>query len=190
MDARLLGPLELDHDAAAIPLGGKSQRALFARLLLDANQTVGIDRLVADLWGEDPPATAVKMVQINISMLRKVLPPGLLVTRPPGYALEIDAEAVDLVRFERLRTEGQAALGAGSAAHAAERLRRALALWRGPALAEFDEPFAAIESGRLEELRLACLEERLEADLALGRHAGVVGELDALARHHPLRERP
>lgn len=189
MDARLLGPLEMEHDGARIPLGGRSQRALLARLLLDANRTVGIDRLVADLWGEDPPATAVKMIQINVSLLRKVLPPDALVTRPPGYALEIEPEAVDLARFERLRMEGQAALAAGSAAHAAELLRQALELWRGPALAEFDEPFAAIESARLEELRLACLEDRLEADLALGRHAGLVGELDALVEHHPLRER-
>ena len=114
----------------------------------------------------------------------------MLVTRPPGYALEIQPEAVDLVRFERLRKEGRAALAGGSAAVAAERLRDALALWRGPALAEFDEPFAEVESARLEELHLACLEDRIEADLALGRHAVLVGELEALVTRNQLRERP
>jgi DNA-binding SARP family transcriptional activator len=188
--ARLLGPLELQQGQAAIPLGRPAQRALLARLLLDANRTVAVDRLVDDLWGEDAPASAVKMIQIHVSNLRKVLPSGMLVTRPPGYALEIPAEAVDLVRFERLRKEGRAALAGGSAAEAADRLRDALALWRGPALAEFDEPFAEVESARLEELHLACLEDRIEADLALGRHAALVGELEALVTRNQLRERP
>ena len=110
--ARLLGPLELQQGQAAIPLGRPAQRALLARLLLDANRTVAVDHLVDDLWGEDAPASAVKMIQIHVSNLRKVLPSGMLVTRPPGYALEIQPEAVDLVRFERLRKEGRAALAA------------------------------------------------------------------------------
>jgi DNA-binding SARP family transcriptional activator len=189
MDVRLLGPLEIEHDGAPVPLGGPAQRGLLARLLLDPNRAVAVDRLVDDLWGERAPASAVKMIQIHVSMLRKVLPAGMLVTRSPGYALEIQAEAIDLVRFERLRKEGQAALEAGSPAQAADRLREALALWRGPALAEFDEPFTTIESGRLEELHLGCLEDRIDADLELGRHAGLVGELDALVARHPLRER-
>ena len=189
MDARLLGPLELDDGRAPISLGPPRQRALLARLLLDANRTVSIDRLVEDLWGADVPSAAVKMVQIHVSKLRKVLPAGVLVTRSPGYAVEIPPDALDVVRFERLRDQGTAALAGGSAAEAAERLRDALALWRGPALAEFDEPFAAAESGRIEELRLACVEERIDADLALGRHATLVGELDALATRDPLRER-
>ena len=188
--ARLLGPLELQQDQAAIALGRPAQRALLARLLLDANRTVAVDHLVDDLWGEDAPASAVKMIQIHVSNLRKVLPSGMLVTRPPGYALEIQPEDVDLVRFERLRKEGRAALARGSAAEAADSLRDALALWRGPALAEFDEPFAVVESARLEELHLACLEDRIEADLALGRHAALVGELEALVARNPLRERP
>jgi DNA-binding SARP family transcriptional activator len=189
MEIRMLGPLELERDGVPIPLGGRAQRRLFARLLVDPNRTVSIDRLIEDLWGGDAPATAVKMVHIHVSMLRKVLPPGVLVTRAPGYALEIDPDAMDVVRFERLRKEGQAALAAGSAAEAADRLREALALWRGPALAEFDEPFAEIESRRLEELHLGSLEDRIDADLALGHHALLAGELDALVTRHPLRER-
>ncbi len=190
MLARLLGPLEIEHAGRPVPLGGRAQRALVARLLLDAGRAVPVDRLVEDLWGEEVPASAVKMIQIHVSALRKVLPEGVLVTRPPGYALELDPEAVDLARFERLRREGQEALAAGSAERAAERLREAVALWRGPALGEFVEPFAAIESARLEELRLATIEDRIDADLELGLHAGLVGELDALVARHPLRERP
>jgi len=187
--ARLLGPLEIELAGRPVPLGGRAQRALVARLLLDANRAVPVDRLVDDLWGEEAPASAVKMIQIHVSALRKVLPEGTLVTRSPGYALEIDPDAVDLARFEGLRRDGQEALAAGSAARAAEALREAVALWRGPALGEFDEPFAAIESARLEELRLTAIEDRIEAELALGRHAGLAGELAALVARHPLRER-
>ncbi len=189
INALLLGPLEVRHGRAPIPLGAPVPRALMARLLLDANRPVAVDRLVDDLWGEDFPPTAVKMVQIYVSGLRKVLPAGTLVTRSPGYAVEISPGALDLVRFDGLRNEGRAALAGGSAAEAADRLREALALWRGPALAEFDAPFAGIEAGRLEELRLACLEDRIDADLALGGHAVLSGELDALVARHPLRER-
>jgi|SRR5215217_6959881 len=186
---RLLGPLEVEHEGSAAPLGGRAQRALLARLLLDANRTVAIDRLIEDLWGEEAPASAFKMVHIYVSRLRKVLPDGMLVTRAPGYALEIDAETLDVSRFERLRELARTALAGGQAATAADHLRNALALWRGPALAEFDEPFAVVESARLEELRLSALEDRIDADLALGRHNGLVGELDALVAHNPLRER-
>ena len=189
MFARLLGPLEIDVAGRPVPLGGRAPRALLARLLLDANRAVAVDRLVEDLWGENAPASAVKMIQIHVSALRKVLPEGRLVTRSRGYALEIDPDAVDLVRFEALRREGQEALATGTPEVAAERLREAVALWRGPALGEFDEPFAAIESARLEELRVASIEDRIDAELALGRHAGLVGELDALVARHPLRER-
>jgi DNA-binding SARP family transcriptional activator len=189
MKARLLGPLELEHDGRSLPLGSRGQRALLARLLLDANRTVPVECLVEDLWGEDVPSTAVKMIHIHVSRLRKQLPACALVTRSPGYALAIDPEAVDLVRFERLRAQGRAALVVGSPARAAVHLRTALALWRGPALAEFDEPFATIEAARLEELRLACVEDGIEAELALGGHALLVGELEALVARHPLRER-
>ena len=190
LEARLLGPLELVHGRAPVALGAAGQRALLARLLLDANRTVAVDRLVDDLWGEDVPTTAVKMVHIHVSRLRKLLPAGVLLTRSPGYAVEIPHTALDLVRFERLHQRGRAELARGSAAQAAGCLREALALWRGPALAEFDEPFAAIESARLEELRLACLEDRIDAELALGLHASLVAELDALVSRNPLRERP
>jgi DNA-binding SARP family transcriptional activator len=189
VSVRLLGPLELERAGRLVAFGGRAQRALLARLLLDANRTVAVDRLVEDLWGEAAPASSSKMVQIYVSKLRKELPEDMLVTRAPGYALEIDAEALDLVRFERLREEGRAALAGGFAATAADRLREALALWRGPALEEFREPFAVVEAARLEELRLSSLEDRIDADLVLGRHAGLDGELEALVARNPWRER-
>ena len=128
------------------------------------------------------------MVQIYVSQLRKVLPEGVLHTRPPGYLIELEPEAVDATRFAQLRAEGRAALAAGDPETASARLREALALWRGPALAEFTEPFAGAEAAHLEELRLVCLEERIEADVARGLHADVVGELELLVARHPLRE--
>ena len=130
------------------------------------------------------------MVHIYVSQLRKVLPSGALQTRPPGYRLEVAPEAVDLLRFERLRKEGRAALADGDAATAAERLTAACALWRGPALGEFSEPFAAAAAAHLDELRLLAVEDRVDAELALGRHRDVAGELQALVASHPLRERP
>jgi DNA-binding SARP family transcriptional activator len=175
LSAHLLGPLSIERAGKPIPLGGRAQQALLARLLLDANRTVAIDRLIEDLWGDEAPASAVKMVHIHVSKLRKLLPAGTLVTRAPGYALEIEPEALDMVRFERLRQQG--------------RPHDALELWRGPALAEFDEPFATVESARLDELHLATLEDRIDADLAAGRHPGLVGELEALVARNPLRER-
>ena len=187
---RLLGPLEVVHGGEAVPARGQKKRALLARLLLDANRTVSVDALVDALWGEAVPPTAVKMVHIYVSQLRKELPDGSLHTRPPGYVLQTGSEAVDLLRFSRLCAEARAAFGDGDAALAAERLRGALSLWRGPALAEFSEPFAAAEAAHLEELRLLALEDRIDADLALGRHADVVGELQLLVAAHSLRERP
>jgi DNA-binding SARP family transcriptional activator len=187
---RLLGPLEVVHRGEALHTGGQRKRALLARLLLEANRTVSIDALVDALWGERVPSTAVKMVHIYVSQLRKVLPSGALQTRPPGYRLEVAPEAVDLLRFERLRKEGREALTAGDANTAAERLTAACALWRGPALAEFSEPFAAAAAAHLDELRLLAVEDRVDADLTLGRHRDVAGELQALVASHPLRERP
>jgi DNA-binding SARP family transcriptional activator/pimeloyl-ACP methyl ester carboxylesterase len=188
MEFRLLGPLEVRDSAGTIALAGRKQRALLARLLLDANRTVAADRLVDDLWGEDVPESAQKMVQIYVSQLRKVLPADMLRTRPPGYVIEVDPAAIDLVRFEQLRLEGEAAHTAGDAALAAERFGEALGLWRGDALGEFQEPFARAEAGRLEELHLACIEARIAADLDRGRHAELVAELDVLVGRHPLRE--
>src|SRR5918911_451880 len=158
MEFKLLGPLELDDGSGSVTLGGRKQRALLARLLLDVNRTVGVDRLVDDLWGESVPESAQKMVQIYVSQLRKILPDGLLQTRPPGYAVEVDPASIDLVRFEQLRREGEAAHAAGDAELASRRLNEALTLWRGDALGEFQEPFARAEAARLEELYLACLE--------------------------------
>jgi DNA-binding SARP family transcriptional activator/class 3 adenylate cyclase/pimeloyl-ACP methyl ester carboxylesterase len=189
MEFRLLGPLEVHDGEAPIGLGGAKQRALLALLLLDANRTVASDRLVDELWDERVPESARKMVQIHVHQLRKLLPAPVLQTRGSGYSIEIGPEELDLARFERLAEEGQRALAAGNPERASERLHSALALWRGPALAEFDEPFAAAEGARLEELRLAVLEDRIEADLQLGRHADLTAELESLVQRHPQRER-
>ena len=186
---RLLGPLELTHRGVAVRPGGQRKRALLARLLLDANRTVSIDALVDALWGERVPSTAVKMVHIYVSQLRTVLPSGALQTHRPGYRLEAAPEAVDLLRFERLRKEGRQALADADAVTAAERLTAACALWRGPALGEFSEPFAAAAGRHLEELWLLAVEDRVDAELALGRHRDVAEELQSLVASHPLRER-
>ena len=189
MEFRLLGPLQAVEGDAPVALGGPKQRALLARLLLDANRTVSVARLVDDLWGDGAPDSAAKMVQIYVSRLRKVLPDGVLQTQPPGYLVEVGPERLDLSRFRTLRADGRAALEAGDPAGAARLLREALEIWRGPALAEFSEPFAGVEGAHLEELRLACLEDRIDADLAGARPGDVVGELEALTAQHPLRER-
>jgi DNA-binding SARP family transcriptional activator/DNA-binding GntR family transcriptional regulator len=189
MEFRLLGPLEAIDGAAQLSLGSRKARALLARLLLDANRTVAVNRLVDDLWGAEVPDSAQKMVQIYVSHLRKALPAGVIQTKAPGYVVEVEPEALDLGRFNRMRAEGRAALEAGDAPAATALLTAALDLWRGPALAEFLEPFARVESAHLEELRLSCLEDRVDAELAARRHGDVVGELEALAAQHPLRER-
>jgi len=189
VEFRLLGPLEAVVDGAPVRLGPPQQRALLALLLLNANEVVSRDRIVDELWGERPPATAIKLVQVYVSGLRKVLAPDVLITRPPGYLLQVEPDAVDLDRFRRHLDEGGAALGAGAPAAAADHFRSALALWRGPALADFAfAPFAQAQIGRLDELRLEALSDRIAADLELGR-SDVVGELEALIVEHPLRER-
>src|SRR5919201_848215 len=186
MDFRILGPLEVRDGDREVRLRGGKQRALLALLLVNANRTLAIDRIVDELWGEDVPETAQKMVQIYVSQLRKVLPAGSLHTRPPGYALALEQEQLDLHRFESLVAAARAALDAGRAQEAADGFRNALALWRGPALAEFaSEPFAQPEGARLEDLRVYALEGRLEADLQLGRHNDVAGELEALGARRP-----
>jgi predicted ATPase/DNA-binding SARP family transcriptional activator len=186
----VLGPLVVWRDGREVALGGPKQRALLAVLLLRANEFVPTARVVEELWGEQPPARAVKAVQVYVSQLRKVVGGGVVETRPGGYLLRADAGALDLDRFERLLERGRARLAAGAAAEAAGVLRSALALWRGPALADVQyEAFARDEIGRLEGLRLSALGLRLEADLALGRAGEVVPELEALIREHPLRER-
>jgi predicted ATPase/DNA-binding SARP family transcriptional activator len=159
-------------------------------LLLHANRVLSRDRLIDELWGAQPPPTAVTSLQVYVSRLRKLLPPETLLTRPPGYLLAVDPNDLDLQRFEHLLKQGHEALADGDAGQAARVLHEALTLWRGPALAEFAfEPFAQNEIARLEDLRLGAVEERIEADLALGRHADVIGELEALVRESPHRER-
>ncbi len=189
MEFRVLGPLEVLADDGAVEIAAGKQRALLADLLLHANRSVPVSQLVDDLWGERVPDTAVKALQVYVSKLRKVLPEGRLRTEGPGYALTVAEQELDLHRAERLGADGRAALAAGEPAKAAALLAEALALWRGPALAELDEPFARAEAARLDEVRLGLLEERIDADLALGRHAILVPELEALCAASPLRER-
>jgi DNA-binding SARP family transcriptional activator/pimeloyl-ACP methyl ester carboxylesterase len=188
VEFRLLGPLEVIDGTAPLPVASGKQGALLALLLLNANRAVARDRIVDELWGDDAPDSAPKMVQIYVSQLRKLLPEPRLHTRPPGYAIEVRDDELDLARFERLLEASRPALAGGEASRAAAMLREALALWRGPALAEFSEPFTRHERARLEELRVAALEARIEAELALGRHAEVVGELESLMAKNPLRE--
>ncbi len=190
MDFRILGPLEVRDDGATLPLGGGKQRALLALLLLHPNEAVSTDRLIDELWGEQPPPTAGKILQNHVSQLRRVLSDGLLVTRGRGYALRVAAGELDLDRFRQGLEEGRRAQAAGSPERASAVLREALELWRGPPLGEFAfEPFAQEEIDRLEELHLTALIERIDADLALGRHADLVGELESLVARHPLQER-
>jgi DNA-binding SARP family transcriptional activator len=191
---QLLGPLEVSDHERSVPIGGGKRRSLLALLLLHANEVVSAERLIDELWGERPPATSAKSVQVYVSQLRRELrgqsPNGeLLVTRSNGYLLRLGRDDLDVQRFERTLAEGERALAAGEARRASEKLGEALALWRGPPLADFTyEPFAQQEIARLDELRLAALEQRIEAELALGRHAQVVGDLEGLVREHPLRE--
>jgi DNA-binding SARP family transcriptional activator/class 3 adenylate cyclase len=196
---RILGPLEvLDDDARPLVLGGPKQRALLAVLLLHAGQVVSADRLVDELWGEDSPETARSVLQVYVANLRNVLEPGrpkrtasaLLRTQPPGYLVDLDLKELDLACFERLVAEGRAALAAGDPVQAARLLGDAVGLWRGPALA--DVTLAGSGQGeviRLEERRLAAVEDHIDAELALGRHGELVGKLQALVAAHPLRER-
>jgi len=187
---RLLGPFEVSERGRELDVGSGKQRALLALLLLRAGKVVSTDGLIDALWGERPPPSAPNSIHIYVSRLRKALGNGRLETRGHGYLLRLGAAELDLARFEDLLVEGRDLLAGGDATRAAEALRAALALWRGTPLSDFaSEPFAQGEIARLEELHLSALEERIEADLALGRHAELVPELEALVREHPLRER-
>jgi DNA-binding SARP family transcriptional activator len=197
MDFRILGPLEVLDEGRQVALEGSKQRALLAVLLLHANETLSTDRLLDELWGERPPATAAKSVQVHISRLRKALAGGtgdrradLLVTRGHGYQLEIDPERLDSHRFERLAAEGRSELAARHPERAASALERALSLWRGTPLADLAyERFAQREIARLDDLKVAAQELLIEAKLALAAHADVVGQLETLIGEHPYRER-
>jgi DNA-binding SARP family transcriptional activator len=197
MDFCILGPLQaLDEGHVVTPRGTK-QRALLALLVLHANETLSTDRLIDELWGEHPPTTAIKTLQVHISHLRKTLArgsdngaDGVIVTRHHGYELRLDPERLDSHQFELLVAEGRAELAQGRPECAASALERALSLWTGPALADVAyEPFAQREIARLADLRTAALEQLVEAQLELGRHEEVVPRLEALIREHPYRER-
>jgi YVTN family beta-propeller protein len=196
VEFRVLGPFEVVSDGRSLPLGPGKERALLTLLLLYRNERVSTERLIDLLWDESPPESASKMIQIYVSRLRRRLAVGAdrdqrLVTQGAGYRLRAEADEVDLDRFERLSEKGRRALGAGDPALAVATLREGLSLWRGPAFADVaDGRFLEQERARLEELRLGALEQRIEAELALGAGAALVDELQALVREHPLRERP
>lgn len=190
LEFSILGPLEVAEDGRLVRLGGPKQRAALAILLLSANRVVSVERLADDLYAGAPPVTAVTQVQRQVSELRKVLGAAAIETRSPGYVLHVEPDGLDLDRFERWTHEAALARGRSDHAAAAELAARALDLWRGAPLADVAyEPFAQTAIGRLEELRLAALEQRFEAELALGRHGSVLAELEALVWDNPLRER-
>jgi len=195
---RLLGPLEAQDGERGVDLGRPKQRMLLAVLQVHANDVVSLDRLIEELWGAEPPPQAAASLQTYVSNLRRALEPGrppramsrALVSQPPGYRLVVGAGDLDSARFAALAGEGHRLLEASRPRAAARVLREGLALWRGPALAEVaDEGFAQAERNRLEELRVAALEDRLAADLDLGGHAAAAGELEELAGRHRFRER-
>jgi DNA-binding SARP family transcriptional activator len=182
---RILGPLEVSDEAGSLLLGGQKQRAVLALLLLEPGRVVSTDRLVDALWGEHPPRTATTSLQNFISQLRKTLGPETLETKPPGYRVRVRPGDLDLDRFRTLVDSARAMDPSARAA----KLRHALALWRGPPLADFTfEAFAQPHIAHLDELRLTTLEERIDADLEVGSHADLVGELEALVDEYPLRE--
>ena len=183
---KILGPLEAADETGPLLLGGQKQRAVLALLLLEAGRVVSQDRLIDALWSEAPPRTAVTSLQNFVSQLRKTLGPDVLQTKAPGYRVNVRPGELDLESFRRLVEEARRL----DAEEKARKLREALALWRGPALADFAfESFAQAHIAQLEELRLATLEERVQADLDTGRHAELVGELEVLVAEHPVRER-
>ena len=195
MEYLLLGPLEVRSGGRVVTIGPPQERALLLRLLLDAGRVVSVDTLLEDLWEGAPPASADVSLRVRLSRLRKALALAgaaeALVTRHPGYVIELGAgDDIDARRFERLVTEARTRLAGGEPAMAAATFTEALALWRGRALADVaDHGFARAEAARLDEARLVAVEDRIDADLACGRHGALVGELEALCTQHPLRER-
>ena len=186
----VLGPLEAYADERSVAVGGGRQRTLLALLLVHAGEVVSRDRLIEELWTGEPPPSAPQSLDAYLSRLRRAFREAgagdVLVTRAPGYVLHV--EETDARRFEALAAEGREALAAGEAERAARVLAEALALWRGAAYAEVaDEPWARAEAGRLAGLRLSATEDRIEAELALGRHTALVPELELLVTREPTR---
>ena len=178
MEYALLGPLEVRRDGRTIAVGRGKQRALLAFLALNAGRVVPAERLIDELWGDEPPATATTALQVYVSRLRKSLGDGAIETREPGYLVEGD---VDVRSFDELVSRARQS----EPARAAELLSEALTLWRGAALADCELP---LEAARLEEQRVSAIEQRIEADLATGRSSELVAELESLVAEHPLRE--
>lgn len=198
MDFRVLGPLEVRDRGHPIALGGSRQRSVLAVLLLNAGEVVSTDRLLLDLWGESPPKTAMTALQGYVSQLRRALEPNrpagessVILTREPGYVIAIEPQQLDVARFERLRANASEAMARGDARTAATELEKALALWRGKALADLvNEPFASEAARRLEDMRVTAIEERIDAELALGRDRELLTVIQSLVDREPLRERP
>jgi len=195
LEFRILGPLTVRVDGVAVPIGGPKQRALLALLLLSANRVVSRDRLIDELFRDEGVESADHALRNHVSRLRKILSPVAtddprLVARPPGYLLRVEPGELDLDRFERLVAEARASLAAGDRASASESFHAAEALWEGRPLADLEfEPLARVEVERLEELRLAAVEERVDAELSVGRQLVLVPELETLVAEHPFRER-
>ena len=196
MDFRILGPLEVLVGGTSVSLGGQRYRRLLAALVVNAGHVVPVDRLIDALWAEDPPKRAPEMLHARVSELRRTLrmagvsSADLLVTRRPGYLLDLGPDQIDARRFEAIAADGRRALDTGNLPAGAAILRQALRLWRGPALSDVaDLPFARPEAARLDTLRLQVLEHRLDAELAIGRHGDASAELESLVAEHPFRER-
>src|SRR5438067_10595427 len=193
MEYRILGPLEVVDEGEPVPLGRLKERLVLATLLLHANEFVARERLIDELWGESPPPTARKAVNVYVSQLRKALARNghdPITTADGGYRLEVDAERLDAARLQQLLATARERASAGELEAAAELLREALGLWRGPTLAGLLlESRGRDEIAQLDEFRLTALMDRIDCDIALGRHGQVLGELSLLVREHPLRER-
>ena len=188
MEFGILGPLQVTDEGQPVPVAGAKVRALLALLLADVGEIVPAGRLADQLYGDNPPSNVANALQTRVSQLRRTLGAHLIVGRPPGYVLAVEPQAVDAVRFQRLVEQGRKSLADGSPEEASNVLSAALALWRGPAFVDVDLEATRAEASRLDELRLTALEDRIGADLALGRHDAVVAELQALVVEHPLRE--
>ena len=190
MRIRLLGPVSVTDGDVVVAVRGAKERALLALLAVNVGRVVSDDRLLDELWGDPLPANPANVLQKRVSELRKLIGPDHVVRRGDGYLLAVGADDVDAAVFERQVIEGRRALAAGDVAAASRTLGEALALWEGPTLAELaDLPFARAEAARLDELRMSAVEDRVDAELALGRHAPIAGELSAFVAEHPLRER-